>query len=771
LTVEIKGGAALAGACAVGPCPVSVDLGVPEGFRGGLGEAELSAVTLAPRRALVRLVALDRERGRRWVALVAGPLKPGPPVVLFSGEADTTGSPTAFEKSLVQVIEEDGKTFVVVGQRDGEVHLCGRPSVLGPRVVDPSDLTLKPARVQRLAQPERAGAQRLVAEGSDQAGEPLARLLQAVGASSGTGAPGALTDGDPETSWSEARGGEGRGEFVVFRAPREVPLRSIRFQVRPPTRDVPGGAAPRRFYLVDDRGTFEVLMPEDAWQKPGRRYQITFPAPRPTSCVGIVLDDAYTAASGPSPAVTLAEVEAWSRLDGQVSLDDLLGRLGQSGPDAREAAALLVRGGNGARQAIARRYDQLPEAARFLALDAMDQGDCGESAPFFALLLASKLRQEARHARTRIERCGKAAAPALIAALQEQAHPARLAAANELALLRPAEALPALLHADWGKQRKGFLGVLAKAAGAPRGRAALLAQLDDASLPAATTLDLLRAAGEVINDPEVLAAASRALGRAAQGSADFAGRYLALGPASRLAEGGDEGALGLLRVAAVDSAVPLRSSAITASGPVAALRPVVLAAATDPEPRVREAVARALAQAGRWGQEERRALLGLLGDEWTFVRSATYDALGAVGPDGEVDARLLERLRGEKAPAALARAIEATARRRVGGAAGALEELARGKARPLEVRVRATKALGALCHRASQPWLLEVVQAGVGPLSDEEARELGGAALVALGRLAPADLRERLGPLLKKESPPHVRMAAEAALAETERCR
>lgn len=44
LTVEIKGGVALAGACAVGPCPASVDLGVPEGFRGGLGEAELSAV-------------------------------------------------------------------------------------------------------------------------------------------------------------------------------------------------------------------------------------------------------------------------------------------------------------------------------------------------------------------------------------------------------------------------------------------------------------------------------------------------------------------------------------------------------------------------------------------------------------------------------------------------------------------------------------------------------------------------------------------------------
>jgi hypothetical protein len=767
LAVEARGGSLWAGACAGGSCVTNLDLGVPEGFRQGLGEVKLEVVEIGRRRAVVKAVVPDQTRGLTWVALVAGPLKPGAPVVLFAGEADTTGAPTAPGKSLVQVIEEGGERFLVVGQRDGEVHLCGRPSVLGPRVVDPADLSLKPAKVQRLSREERSGARRLVAEALDAPAAPLARLLQAVGASSAVGPPGALTDGDPETSWSEGKSGEGRGEFVVFRAPREAPIRAIRFQVRPPTRDVPHGAAPRRFYLVDDQAAFEVLLPEDAWQKPGRRYQVTFPAPRATSCLGLALEDAYPS-SDPSPAVTLAEVEGLSRLEGQVSLADLVTQLGKNGPEGKEAAALLVRGGGAAREAIAAGYERLEPAARFLALDAIDQGSCGESAPFFARLLASKLREEAVHARTRIERCGKEAAPALIEALGDARHPARLAAANELALLRPGEALPALLRADWGKQRKGFLGVLAKAAGAPRGRAALVELLDDGTLAAPVTLDLLRAAGDTAGEPEVRAAASRALARAAQG-ADFSGRYLALRPAARLAAAGDEGALGLLRAAAADGMVPLRAGAIEAAGAVAGLRAVVLAATRDPEPRVREAAARALA--GQGGAGERQALLGLLGDEWTFVRAAAYDGLAAAGADGEVDARLLERLKQERSPGALVRAVEALGRRRAVGAAGALEALAREPARPLEARARATRALGALCHQGALGWLTEVARAGAAPMADEEAWTLGGAALVALGRLAPADLRERLAPMLGKEAPRQVKMAAEAALAEPERCR
>ncbi|MCS6900199.1 MAG: hypothetical protein RMJ98_20190, partial [Myxococcales bacterium] len=158
LTVEVRGGSLWAGSCAGGSCATSLDLGVPEKFRQGLGEAKLEVIEIGGRRSVVKAVVPDQTRELTWVTLVAGPLKPGAPMVLFAGEADTTGAPTAPGKSLVQVIEEGGERFVVVGQRDREVHLCGRPSVLGPRVVDPADLSWKPAKVQRLRREERTGA-------------------------------------------------------------------------------------------------------------------------------------------------------------------------------------------------------------------------------------------------------------------------------------------------------------------------------------------------------------------------------------------------------------------------------------------------------------------------------------------------------------------------------------------------------------------------------------------------------------------------------------
>jgi HEAT repeat protein len=766
LTVEVQERGLRVSACGAAPCGGGQQIEVPEAFQGGLGGATLDAVKVGRGRSVARVV-LREAGGRSWVALVAGPLGAGPAQVIFAGEADTSGSPAAQEKRLVQVFEEGGGSSLVVGARDREVHLCGRPTVLSPQVLDPSDLKLKPARVQRLSRAERDRAVRLTASVSEGRQEPLGRLLGVVGASSAEGAPGALVDGDPETWWSEGKGGDGRGEFVVFRAPREAPIRGLRLTIRPPGREVPGGVAPSRLFLVDDQETFEVTLPDDGWQHPGRRYEVTFPAPRATSCLGLVLEEAHGAAQGPAVAVTLAEVEAWSRLDGQVNRDELVGRLERSGDESREAAALLLRGGIEARKAVAARYSGLSEPARFLALGAMDQGDCGEGAFFFARLLASKIREEARHARARIERCGKGAAPALLEALQDPSHPARLAAANELALLRPAEAIPALLRADWGAERKGFLGVLSKAAGSERGRPALVAGLQEEALAPARSLDLLRAAGDALRSPEVAAVASSALGRALRSSEDFSARYLALGPAALLAQRGDPAALAMLRAAALDPVVPLRAAAISAAGGVPALRELVLRAESDAEPRVREAVARALQ--GPLGAPERRVLLGFFGDEWTFVRSTSYDTLGAAPADPAIDQALLARLPGERAPLALSRLIEAVARRRVPGASGSLETLARNEGLPPEVRGRAIQALGQLCHQGAVPWLTKLALAGVGA-PQEAAIQLGEAALVALGRLHPPDLAERLGPMLEPSMSYHVRMSAKAALEERERC-
>lgn len=741
---------------------------MPERFQQGLSSASLIPLVLERGRSIVRIVVPDSSSGRNWVTLLAGPLRPGDPITLFAGEADITGAPGALEENMVQVFEENGKRSVVVGKRDREVQLCGRPSVLGPRVIDPSDLTLKPARVQRLSLQERTNARRIVAEVQEKSKPTLARLLHAVGASSAMGSPGALSDGDLETSWSEAKGGDGRGEFVVFRAPPSAPIQGIRLTIRPLTKDVPHGAAPRRLYLVDDQATFEVLLPENAWLYPGRSYLIPFSSPRSTTCVGLVLEDTYTQQGESAPAVTLTEVEALSRLDGKVSIGDLVMRLEQRGESAREAIALLIQGGIEARKAIVDRYENLSAEARFLALGAIDQGDCSESSPFFARLLNSKLKEEARHAKSRIERCGKSAAPALLSAIVDAAHPARLAAANELALLQPEEAISALLQLDWGRDRKAFLTILAKAARAPRAQNALREQLKNEALSPAKTLDLLRAAGDRLSDPEVSPIASQALTRVAQASFDFATRYLVLQPAAPLALVGDTNAITILRTATVDSSIPIRTAAIEAASKIVVLHPMVLAAARDPEPRVRQAAAIALQ--GQPGEAEKNALLSLIEDEWTFVKVAAYDSLAVVGADPVVDRHLLERLKSERVPAAQARAVEAIAKRRIAGGAAILLEIAKDQKATLEARSRATRALGTLCHRAALDWLTEVALAGSTPGGDGVTVELGGAALVALGKLHPANLADRLAPLLTQGAPHHAILAAQAALAETERC-
>ena len=52
----------------------------------------------------------------------------------------------------------------------------------------------------------------------------------------------------------------------------------------------------------------------------------------------------------------------------------------------------------------------------------------------------------------------------------------------------------------------------------------------------------------------------------------------------------------------------------------------------------------------------------------------------------------------------------------------------------------------------------------------EEARQLGLAALIALAAMQPADLRDRLGPLLAKEAPADVRRAADKAMSARGSC-
>ncbi len=88
----------------------------------------------------------------------------------------------------------------------------------------------------------------------------------------------------------------------------------------------------------------------------------------------------------------------------------------------------------------------------------------------------------------------------------------------------------------------------------------------------------------------------------------------------------------------------------------------------------------------------------------------------------------------------------------------------------LDVRAHAILALGALCDARSLDDWTKLARAAKAPTDDRD-RRLGAAAVATLGQVRPADLADRLAPLLQKDAPPGVREMAKAALSATGGCR
>lgn len=773
-----------AATCAHTPCDLATGarLPVPAPFAQTGFASSLELVQLAGSHRAVVVALPDGQTGRTWIAVVVAPKTDGPARVLFGGVADLVRGELGEglrAPAIVQILPgERGASQVVVGTRSDEIELCGRPAVLSPRALDPDELSLVPTKVLRPSTVDRGRAKRLVAARREGAIKPpLGRLLSAVGASSAIGAPQALTDGDLDTSWSEGRAGDGRGEFVTMRAPKEVPLVSLGVAVRPRAREVDAGAAPRRLYVMTDAETFELVLPEDGFQHAGTFYDVRFPEPVTTGCLAVVLDEAYTSAGAAGrkaagdPSVTLTEVEARSSFDDGGDVRALAAMLSGGDRKARAAAAVLVRGGEPARLAVTDAYGSLDDAGRMLALDVADQGPCEASAPLYVRALATTFPAESSHARARLERCRRGSVRALVAAIGDTGSPARFVAADELSVIAPDEAVTTLsrLFSDPdARAARAFRQALGRAAGAPRSAPAVARVLDDPSLDVRTLVRLLVTTSARLGDDEVRPAAARALARASGQGVAFDERWLALGPAATLAARGDAGGEGIVRAALADPNPFLRAEAARVAGPIVAMRAVLLGLARDPDPRVREAVAVALRTTP--GPDAADVLLALARDEWTFVRSGAYDALAVAPPEPRVDAALVTRLGEDASPLALPRAIDAVSARGVAAAAPSLRALFGETRRPIDVRVRAVRAIGGVCDRTSVDALSELAARGASRTATGEDQALAGAALVALGRLAPPDLATRLAPFRGEGVPRPLAGIAESARTEKDRC-
>jgi HEAT repeat protein len=679
--------------------------------------------------------------------------------------------------------EPDGTVHVLLGEVREDVTICGRRSLLSPKVLDAKDLAFKSARVQRLRRDERDRAPALTAEPSTTP-EPkgMGRVLQGASASSGIGVPAALTDGDLETTWSEKRGGDGNGEFVQFNAPEQVAITSVSFVARPPSKDVPKGAAPRTVWLATPDSLFAVTFSEDAWARPGSSYEVKLPAPIKTRCLALVLDDAYVKTKGADVDVTLAEVTAHTEFDGNADPQALAGALAGGQDRARMAAAILSRSGDAAYDAVMQAYPTLDDAGRVLALEIIDNAPCSKSSVLYVKAMEVGRPGEVHHASDRLTRCGREAAPALSAAVSAGSDVQRARAATILALVAPDTAvssLVALLGSIKPGLRAEFRAALTKASQSPAAKDAVAAKLADPSLAPIAAIDLLRAA-TAQQSPS--AAAGVAFARLATPDADFRTRFLLLGPAAELAKAGDPRAEAFVLGAVTsdpDNHVRARAAEVSSELP-RGLAPLERAM-RDADPRVRDAAVSSLGrlvdpkgakvQPQPWPPDLFPGMTELLAsDPFTFVRAHAADAL-VFAPAGDATDKPLASALEDGSPVVRARVVEALGRRGANRFAGDIRDRLDDEAEILDVRMRAARALGRICDAKSADRLTELARKTATPGVSGDVLVIGASAAAALGRLNPPDLAKRLAPLADPRAPRVAQEIARSAAATPERCR
>jgi HEAT repeat protein len=790
LGASLIGGVLFYKACAQAACtPTSADsaLQLPPGTAPG--DMVIDVLSLgAGRHALHAHTA-------SWGALLAAAPAPTPEArVLWSG-ANGFSKGEAGERygDLLQVTEPDAdKTVrVLLGEAREDVTICGRTSILSPKVLDPKDLTFKGARVQRLRRDERDKAVSLEAtRGPDVPLKGSGSVLQGNAASSAIGTPGALTDGDPETTWSEKRGGDGNGEFVQINAPEQVEITSLSIVARPPTKDVPKGAGPRKIWVATNDALFAVSFAEDPWAKPGASYDVKFPTPIKTRCLAVVLDEAYVKSKDPGVDVTLAEITAHTEFDGKADPASLAGALAGGQARAKMAAAILSRGGDPAYDAVSEAYPKLDDAGRVLALEVIDNAPCAKSAPLYVKALEIGRAGESHHADDRLVRCSHDAAPALAVAVGNGSDKQKVHAANLLALVAPDVAvstLVPLLGEAKADVRSEFRAALTRAAHSPSAKEVVSAKLADASVPPLALIDLLRAATSQQGAGDDAARsltkdASPAFARLATPDADFRTRYLLLVPAAQLAREGDARAEAfVVKAIASDPDIHVRAHAAeVASDLPSALAPLIRAL-DDTDPRVRDAALVAVGrmvdpkgakvQARPWpGALFASAAKLLLSDPFTFVRGHSADVLLGAPPGDEIDKPLAKSL-GDLSPVVRARAVEILGRRGARRYADDIRERLDDEDEILDVRVRAARALGRVCDKDSVDRLTELARLTATPGASGAALVVGASAAASLGRLNPPDLQKRLAPLADKSAPRLAQEIAKSALTTTDRCR
>ena len=779
-------GALRAAVCSVPKCDVSagLDLEFPTALASQRASTQLTNVPIGSDHSAIVVKAQTASPEQFWQTVVVAVPGQTKPKVIFKGLTGYVSGEHGLRQGpqvqISEAIDDAGARRILIGDLHEDLTLCHREALLSPQLLDPHSLDLKPAKVQRLTAQERDKAPEIIAQPireeqkeqpSDAAKAPGfvgkdARLLRAVGASSAIGWPSALTDGDPETTWAENRGGAGRGEFVVMRALSDVPINAFDLLVRPPHRSVPNAVGAELIWIITTHETYKIRFAEDPWKYPGVHWRIALPHPVVTDCVALVTDTAYGESA--KSEVTFAELGVRTEFE-SANIDNLIGALAGGGPRAEAAGSVLSSLGEPAFKAVEAKFDGLDEGGRRVALDIVDHAPCASSASVYVKALLGSHVEQHKHAVDRLRRCGDQAKATLIASAESARGPALVAIAEALTEVSPDAAVGAIMSRLAGakRERKQLREVLARAAQSEHANDAIRQFLARQDLPLDVSIDLLRALDKRIAD--FAPASVQKLVQATQGGIDWRHRFRLIDPAENLAANNPGVRDWLARVMNSDESPYVRMQAAGAVASPGLFRVELLKALTDSEVRVREAAAQALTS--RAADFARGALYERLRqDDWPLVRSAAADALGAQSPDIEADVQLANAL-SDSAPLVRSHAIDALGRRQAYAQASKILDRFQTRDEHLTVRLSAARALGWLCHGNAVSALTDRAKTLKDPMLDAEQRSLAGVSLAALSRIHPNNLKDLLAPLLaEKGIAPSVRRVAQTALESKEHC-
>lgn len=712
------------------------------------------------------VVAAPRPRGRTSGRATTPPS----PVVAFVGETGfSQGEAPDRSGSVVRVLPTDeGFSHLVVGTLREDISVCGREALLVPKILHPETLSLRRVKLHRIPSAERENAQLL------QPAQLGTRVPSAVFtplvASSARGAPSALTDGDTGTTWTENRGGDGSGEFVVLRAPRSIGLTGLLLSV--PEQFKPGYAPPRTLWVATDNEVFHLDLTHA--DPSSHEWYLPFPAAVNTGCLAIALDTAQPpqpsadTASDASPAfnVGLAEVAATTDVT-EARLNQALADLDTGGDEAAVAERLLTAVGPSAFERVRKRYRGYSQSGRMRALNVMDAASCKVAVPVYVNALYSEEKAESEHAERRLLACKRPAVPVLSRRLTKASAARARALASTLVRLDPAAAVDAiapLLSSGSRQKRRVLRQSFALAVANEQAAARVRDRLSGPVLAVKTGLPVMRALGEQL--PSYRQAAVEHLLRWRRAD-DFETRYLLIAPAAQLAPF-DRALASHLADLLRDGDAALRAEAARRAPALPPVYQALLGAVSDPHVRVREA---AVVNLGEQGIEAARpALLGRLRDDpWPMVRAAAIRALANLPPEQLTLRRLAEVALEDESATVRRPALHALGRLRANTETDAVREAFLEDA-DMHVRAIAAATLGMLCDHGMTQELTERALSFATLSTTEADRIVGKASLSALGRLAPPDLQQRLSPFFGERVPRHAHSAAKAALSHPNQC-